>query len=320
MEAFRWCFIGAGRLAHGVAEEILASGRHKIVSVYTRNWDSCCAFAQQFGAEPYRTAMEAMNDPEVDGVYIVTTHNAHYRFAKPAIEAGKHVLLEKAFTVEAADTDELIALAKEKGVYLAEAMWTWFGPVANQVRSWVQSGKIGAVQSAKLTYRMMSVNYAPRVSDPKRAGGALLDVGVYPITYLYRLFGKPVNVSCTGVLQNGIDISEEISMTFENGLTGHCSVSIVDENMDEALILKGEKGEIRSPFFHMTKDAELLCDGCEAEKFHGEGGYLNEFDIVASEIREGLTESRYVPLQATSDVMHIMDDCRAQMGLVYDCE
>ena len=124
--------------------------------------------------------------------------------------------------------DSLIALAREKKVYLAEAMWTWFSPAANQVKLWLMEDKLGKVTDANFTYHMKSVKYAPRVSDPKRAGGALLDITIYPITYAYRLWGYPVKIESSGTIENGIDYGEDVMLTFENGLTARISASIVD--------------------------------------------------------------------------------------------
>lgn len=324
MEKFGWCFIGTGKLAHQVAKQITASGRHRVVSCYTRTFEKAKDFAQQYGADAYETVAEAVNAEGVDAVYVVTTHNVHYRNVKEALELGKPVLCEKAFTVEAKETDELIALAKEKKLYLAEAMWTWFAPAANQVLSWVKSGELGKVTEASFTYHMKSIKYAARVADPKRAGGALLDITVYPITYAYRLFGKPVEIRCTGKVEGGIDLGEEIELTFADGVKVNISASIVDMKGFEKMRIRGDQGEVKATLYHAGNRAKLIRRYGKNIKFKGEGPsintYLPEFDTVAAEIREGLTESRMVPLEATSAVMHIMDECRRQMGLEYDCE
>lgn len=320
MDKFRWCFIGTGKLAHQVAGKILASGRHEIAAVYTRRPEACREFAAKFGGTAYVSAEEAVRDARVDGVYIVTPHNSHYKYAAIALRAGKPVLCEKAFTISAARTDELIALARERQVYLCEAMWTWFGRPANQVKQWVQSGSIGQVRHARMTYCAGPIHYAPRVSDPRLGGGALLDIGVYPIAYLYRLFGYPSEIVCKGELKNGIDIGEEISFTFSGGITADVRASIRDFKGLEKMCIEGSRGSICASFYHSSRWVQLVQGFFRRTVFRGVMGYVCEFDTVAAEIREGLTESRMVPLQATSDVMHIMDECRRQMGLIYDCE
>lgn len=319
-DTFNWCFIGTGTLAGKVAKEITKSGRHSIVSVYSRRMEKCREFAMPYGALPCATAQEAITAPGVDAVYIVTPHNSHYEYVKLALKLGKPVLCEKPFTVEAKQAEELIWLAEEKGIYLAEAMWTWFSPIANQVKAWLDGGEFGEIQEVIANYHMNSRGYAPRVTDPNRAGGALLDVGVYPITYLYRLFGNPAAVKCDGVLEGGIDLKEDVAMTFSNGRTFTASVSIVDFKGLERLKIVGDKASVSIRFFHSANSVKLRRKTGKNETFRGDGSMLNEFDRAAEEIREGLTESRLVPHQATLEVMKILDQCRAQMGLVYPFE
>lgn len=320
MEKFRWCFIGTGKLANKVAEQIRASGRHEITAVYSRRPESAQAFAAAWGGRAYAEARAAVCADDVDGVYIVTPHTSHAEYARLALECGRPVLVEKPLTVRGEETDALIALARQKQVYLAEAMWTWFSPVAQQALRWLQQGELGTVRSAVLTYHRHSSNYAPRVTDPQRAGGALLDVAIYPVTYLYRLFGMPQKIVCSGTLAGGIDLGEDIRLTFADGLCALASVSIVDNKGFEMLKIRGSRGELRGPEYHCADHIELRRGLWHREVFRGDGSYANEFDCVAAEIRAGLTESRLVPLQATADVMHILDECRRQLGLLYPFE
>lgn len=317
---FHWCLIGTGVLANKVAKVVLPSGRHEFTAVYTRDFQKGLAFADKYGGTAYDSPEAAMTAPGVDGVYIVTPHTSHYEYAKLALSLGKPVLCEKPITVTASEAAELFALAEEKGVYLAEAMWTWFSPVARQVKRWVEAGELGDLQRVEARYHLDSRNYAPRCSDPNTAGGALLDVGIYPITYLYRLFGKPVQVQCTGRLAGGIDLSEDVVLTFPGGLTGTASVSMCDFRGLEQLHLVGDRGRIRYYFFHMASHAALVRRGGKVSLFRGDGSYLNELDKVAGEIRRGLLRSELVPPRATVDVMEILDECRRQMGLVYPFE
>ena len=319
---FNWCFIGCGKLAHTVAEQMKKHSGHKIVSCYTRDFNKCQAFGEKYGAVAYANATDAISADGVDGVYVVTPHNAHHRFTKLALELGKPVLCEKAFTVTADETEELIAIAKEKNLYLAEAMWTWFSPAANKVKSWVDSGEIGKVTGADFTYHMMSVNYAPRNSDPRRAGGALLNITVYPIAYAYRLFGYPTSIESEGKIVGGIDHGEEIKMTFTGGEVVNISASMVDTDGFEKMTIHGERGKIKAPLYHASGIASLHR-GLFDSKLYLSGGklfnsYMDEFDKVAEEIREGLTESEVYPLRSTLDIMKIMDEIREQIGLEYN--
>ena len=319
-EAFRWAFIGAGTLGKEVARDITASGRHRIASVYTRNAERRQAFADAYGAFAAPSAAEAIARPDVDGVYIVTPHNSHYEYTLQALNLGKPVLCEKALTTDAGKAEEMIRLSREKGLYLAEAMWTWFSPIARRVKAWLDAGEYGTIQKVHLDHRVYGIGYAPRVSDPNTAGGALLDLGVYPLTYIYRLFGMPGQVECRGTVQGGIDTDEEIRLTCPGGRICTVSTSILERPGRECLLLEGNRARTCLPNFHYASSVTLERADGSAETFEGFGGLLNEFDLVAGEIREGLTESRFVPHQATLDVMKIMDECRRQLKLVYPFE
>ena len=174
--AFGWAFIGAGTLGTKVAKEITKSGRHKVVSVYVRNPEKRAVFAAQYGALAAETPEQAITADGVDGVYIVTPHTSHFAYTKLALELGKPVLCEKPVTTDAKQSAELIRLSREKGVFFAEAMWTWFAPVARQIKTWYDAGEYGEITSFRMNYHLKSINYAPRVSDPNLAGGALLMV------------------------------------------------------------------------------------------------------------------------------------------------
>ena len=242
---FNWAFIGTGTLAAKVAKEITASGRHQIAAVYTRNPEKCRAFAQQYGAFAARSAGDAIRHSCVDGVYIVTPHTSHAEYALQALDSGRPVLCEKPVTTDARQTREIISRSREKGVCFTEAMWTWFSPIANQVKTWLDAGEYGEVEKLHFTYHIKSINYAPRVSDPDLAGGALLDIGVYPLTYIYRLFGKPQKIECKGTLQGGIDTGEEISLTYPGGRTYTISTSLLDFRGLEKMTLIGTKAKTR---------------------------------------------------------------------------
>ena len=317
---YHWAFIGAGTLGAKVAKEITKSGRHEIASVYVRNPEKRAAFARQYSALAAKTPEDAISAPGVDAVYIVTPHTTYYDYARLALELSKPVLCEKPVSTDAEKVRALIRLSREKGLYFAEAMWSWFSPVAQKMKQWYEAGEYGEIIRFSMNYHMKSINYAPRVSDPKLAGGALLDIGVYPITYAWRLLGRPEKVVCTGTLKGGIDTDEEITLHYPQGKKVEISTSILDFKGLERLTLEGDKAKTVLRFFHGANKVTLRRKGAKNETFRGSGSMLNEFDLAAGEIREGLTESRYVPHEATLGVMELMDECRRQMGLVYPFE
>ncbi len=321
MDKFRWCFIGCGRLANTVASQILKNGKHEIVSCYTRNFDNAVKFAKKYNSTAYNNALDAINDKRVDAVYIVVTHNVHYKFTKMALESKKPVFCEKSFMMNSIESNEIINLAKKNNCYLAEAMWTWFASPANQVKEWLEKGLIGKVKDVKFNYHLRSINFAPRVSDPARGGGALLDVTVYPITYAYRLFGKPLRIESNGTIWNNVDTNEIIKMYYKD-FNVLIDSSLMDFKGLEHMEIIGEKGTIYTGLFHMgTKVSYKLNDGSKYT-YKGYKGlilpYTDEFDKVAEEIKQGLKESKYVSLKHTQDVMELLDLVMEQINLKYD--
>ena len=319
-EIFRWCFIGCGTLARIVAKQLNGSGRHQITSVYGRRIDAARTFCEEFGGEAYESAEEAISADDVDGVYIVTPHRSHYEYAKLAINLGKPVLCEKPFTINLPQAKEVIELAHEKNVYIAEAMWTWFSPVGNQIKKWLDNGEFGTVEECMVDCRTNACKYAARVSDPATGGGAVLDMGVYAIYYLYKLFGAPESIECRGDVHDGIDWSEEILFKYPDGRSFKALSSIDDEGFTPALELRGSRASIHVPELHYAGHAEFIGSDGKKVSFTGDGSYLNEFDIVSSEMRSGLKESNYVNHQDTLCVAGLLDECRKQLGLKYDFE
>ncbi len=319
-DKFRWCFIGCGTLAAIVAEQIVSSGRHEITSVYARRFDACREFTEKFGGTPYEKAEEAINAEDVDGVYIVTPHRSHHEYALLAVRLGKPVLCEKPFTINHREAKEVINLAHEKNVYIAEAMWTWFSPVGNQIKKWLDDGEFGDVIECTADCRTNACKYAARVSDPAAGGGAVLDMGVYALYYLYKLFGIPDKLECRGDVHDGIDWSEEMLLYYPGNRVYKALSSIDDEGVSPALDLRGTKASLHVDDLHFADHAQFTDEGGNLKEFTGDGSYLNEFDIVASEIREGLKESRFVTHQETLDISVMLDECRRQLGLWYDFE
>lgn len=319
-ETFNWCFIGCGTLAKVVAEQIIPSGRHRIVSVYTRREEAGEAFAKEYGGKAYASAKEAVNADGVDAVYVVTPHRSHAEYTRIALESGKPVLCEKAFTVNSKDAGEVIAFAKKNNVYLAEAMWTWFSPIARQVKKWLDDGEFGDITECIADMRTDAMNYAKRVTDPEAAGGALLDVGVYSIYYIYKLFGKPESVSCRGVLSDGIDWEDEITLNYKGGKSYKALASVREKDNVTNLKMSGSRASIYLPELQYASHAEFTDETGKKKEITADGSYLNEFDIVSGEIRQGLKESGFVSFEDTLAVMDIMDECRKQIGLKYSFE
>ena len=268
------------------------------------------------------TALDAFAHA-VEGFFSPRCTEYALMYAKMALNLGKPVFCEKPFTVTFEDTEELISLAKEKNLYLCEAMWTWFSPTANEVKKWIDENKAGKIASADFRYHIRTVQYKGRHTDPKRAGGALLDITIYPITYAYRLWGLPDKIESSATIKNGIDLNDSIVFTYKNGLKVNISASISDYLGLETMKIKGDKGTIKAPFFH-AYNGVTFKSGFHKETFKGDGpkinSYIDEFNAVADDIRKGRKESSMVPLKATADVMKLLDNIREQIGLNYETE
>lgn len=318
MAEFRWAYIGSGSIAKNTAMNI-SKGNHRIVSVYSRTFKKAKDFAEKYGAVAYKDFESAVNRDEVDGVYIATPHTSHVEYAVKAMQMGKPVLCEKPVGVSVKDVDILINTAKETDTYFCEAMWTWFSPVALQVKKWVQSGEVGEIKDVVINYAFLGIMMSKdsRVLMPETAGGALLDIGIYPITYCYNLFGVPNRIKCTGEVKDGIDISETVILDYGKF---KCTLNMSLCKLKENCKIIGEKGTVDLPvFFHMASKA-ILKKGFRRKIFKGKTDYLTEFNCVAEEIRQGKKESAFIPFEATRECMKIMDECRRQMSLVYPFE
>ena len=317
MEPFRWAYVGSGSIAGNTARYI-TKGDHVIRAVCSRNATTAAAFAQKYGAESFPSFDALLASGDFDGVYIATPHTAHIEYALKAMEAGFPVLCEKPVGVSAAEAERMIGTSRERGVYFCEAMWTWFSDLAYAVKPWTDEGRVGTIRSVYMSYAfpgvMMSKN--SRLLRPETAGGALLDIGVYPITYCYRLFGYPRRIRCEGTVQNGIDVEETVILSYDGF---DCTLDISLKKLSERCRITGTEGAITVPMFHMARSASLET-GEKRETVKGKTEYLTEFSRAAEEIRSGRTESVFVPQQATLDCLKIMDECRRQMHLVYPFE
>ena len=319
MGKFGWAYIGCGGIAVSTAKELIKGNENEIVAIWNRTESKAKDFAAKFGGKVYATPEEAINAPGVEGVYIALTADKHAEFMKLCIKNHKPVLCEKPFTVNRAEADEVFALAKQEGVYVSEAMWTWHNQVANKVKEWIDGGEIGEIREVKASYAwpMLKFSKNPRLTTNEMIGGALMDIGIYPVTYAYRLFGMPKRIVCAGRTKGDVDLAEYIQMMYSS-FTAEIRVAF-DEKGGEYFDIVGTKGMIHIPMFHMAKSA-IIKNGKTVKYEKKALLYDTEFSNVAGEIRAGLTEGRMIPMQHTLEVMALLDDCRRQMGVRYPQE
>ena len=317
---FNWCFIGTGKIARKVAKELVTNPGHAIVSVFNRTKKKADAFAKVYHATVYESALEAINDPRVDGVYIATTNETHFSFAKLCLENHKPVLCEKPITGNAKELEELIRISKETNTFLKEAMWTWFNPIANKVKEWIREERIGKIISVDCIFNMPIFGYNKakgRYISPSKYGGALLDLGVYSVRYVYELFGKPKSIESKGKLYNGIDLFNVSTFKYD-GFDARVSNQI-NAFVGEHCFIVGEKGTIKVPLFHMASKAILKTkEGKEVFKDKNKK-FATQFRVVAEYIK-GEKPNELVSLESSIAVMELMDEIRKQIGVVFPCD
>ncbi len=317
MEKFRWAYVGSGSIAAKTASNI-TRGNNTVAAAYSRNKEKADKFAAKYGAEAFGEFESMLERGKIDGVYIATPHTAHIDYALGAMRAAFPVLCEKPVGVSAAQAELMINTSRENNVYFCEAMWTWFSDLPQKVRNCINEKKIGEIKSVNIVHAfpgmMMSKN--SRLLKPETAGGALLDIGIYPITYCYRLFGYPESIVCEGNIKNGIDTGEIVTLSY-NGFDCRLEMSFL--KLVERFRITGTQGEIKMQMYHMARSASVKTE-IGLERLSGKTDYLTEFSRAAEEIRAGFTESAYVPHSATLDCLKIMDECRRQMNLVYPFE
>ena len=294
-------------------------------AVASRSLEKAETFAKEWGYEKaYGSYEEMLADPCVELVYVASPHSHHYEHAKMCIEAGKHVLVEKAFTVNAEQAQELIRLAREKNVLLTEAMWTRFMPARKILDDLIAEGVIGEIYSltANLGY---DIKHKERLIKPELAGGALLDVGVYPIQFaLMAVHSKVRKISSDAVLsEEGVDLTNSITITFENGVMAVLHSSMLSLTDREGVIY-GESGSIR---FHNINNCEGISiydkSGIpvrEIEIPKQINGYEYEVLACVKAIEEGRLECPEMPHEETIRGMEILDTIRKQWGMKYPCE
>lgn len=316
MDKFRWAYIGSGNIANSTARSIL-KGNHCITAVYSRNQDKAISFAKKHDAKAFASFEDMIESDEFDAVYIATPHTSHVYYAVACMDRGLPVLCEKPVGVTVNDVDTLINSARNYNTYFVEAMWTWFSPVAKQVKHWIDNDEIGDVTNVVINYAFpgLMMSKDSRVLTPSTAGGALLDIGIYPITYCYNLFGYPKAIKCKGEISNGIDVAETVILSYDGF---DCTLNMSLKVLKEDCKIVGTKGEIKLPMFHMASKA-VMKNG-KKTVFRGKTDYLTEFNCVAEEIKNGKKESDYIPFESTRACMQIMDECRREMNLVYPFE
>ncbi|MGB9112348.1 MAG: Gfo/Idh/MocA family oxidoreductase, partial [Acidimicrobiales bacterium] len=318
----RWGIVATGKISRVFVEELRLNSDSEVVAVGSRSAESASAFAARFGIPNSHSSYEALaEDDSVDVVYVGASHNAHYRAAKAALDAGKAVLCEKPLTVRAEQAEELIGLAADRQVFFMEAMWMRCRPGFADLLTLLRRGDIGEVRDLRADLGFVDTpEQAVRLEDPSQAGGALLDVGVYPITLAYATLGLPAEFHAVADICGGYDRSVAIAMSWPSGVVARLGASI-GAALDRSAVFAGSLGKLSIPApFHEIPALHIdLLDGTgrEIDPESKGRGYVHEADEVVRCLRQGLIESPLVPWADSLAIMRILDECRAQIGLEF---
>ena len=322
-EKLRWGMMGPGGITLTILHDFGLAG---IVfdAVGSRSKDRATAYAKTHSIpKAYGSYEELVADPELDIIYIATTHNAHFENAKLALSAGKNVLLEKPFTLDAAQAKKLAALAQEKDVFLMEAMWTRFLPNHVALFEKLREGLIGNPLYVIADHnQFLPKDIAPRLHDSALGGGSLIDLGIYPISFAHRVFGMPEKIQASASLMPG-KIDESVAAIFEyaEGRQAMIHSSLRVNGPVRAFIL-GEKGriELEKPFYEFSSFTAYDLDDEVVYRYEGNiEGRGMQYQALEVErcIRAGLRQSPIMSIDETIEIMEVMDQIRQQTGIEY---
>lgn len=326
MTPVRWGILGTGGIARAFAAALQATPGAVLAAVGSRRTDSAAAFAASCAVTTaYGSYAALAAAPDIDIIYIGTPHPLHAENAMMALRGGKAVLCEKPFTMNLREAEQLVALAREKNLFLMEAMWTRFTPALAEVRRIVASGEIGEVSQVHADFGVAATRDPEhRVNKRALGGGALLDLGIYPLSISSALLGPVEAVQAQAVLsEGGVDLATAFSMKHKGGAMSIGSCSLRARTPCE-LTVCGSLGQVRmDSMFHLSSSVTVTgADGSRrtiGTPFLG-NGYVHEAIEAGRCLREGLLESPHMPLDETLALMRVLDTIRGQIGVSYPAD
>ena len=322
----RWGILGTGKIARAMANGLRDAPGAQLVAVASRSSAGAQAFGAEFGIERCHGSYQALaDDSGVDVIYIATPHTLHAENALLCLAAGKHVVCEKPFTMNAREAQAVVDLAREKKLFLMEAMWSRFLPAAQEAQRIIASGEIGVLRQVQADIGFVA-NVPPehRMYNPDLGGGALLDVGIYPLSMAAFFLGPVSAVQALAEMgATGVDEQVVFSLLHKGGGTSSCACSLRAQTPTEMLI-SGSLGRIRLPS-RFYKPDHLVVEMMDGERRVVDAPYLgNGYTHEALEamrcIRAGLLESPVMPHADSVALMHNLDTMRGQIGLVYTAD
>ena len=325
MSNFNWGILGPGGIAKAFATDLKLLDGHSVAAVGSRTLKNAQDFANTFGGTAYGSYEALVADPSIDAIYVATPHPAHKDNVVLALNAGKPVLCEKPFAVNAKEAQEMVAAAQKNNVAMMEAMWSRFLPHYAQVREIVASGVLGKILTVHADHgqRLADQNIA-RLVEPALAGGALLDLGIYPVSFAHMVLGNPTKITASGVLTDkGVDAQTSMIFDYADGAQAVLNTTMIEQTPCRAVVA-GVDGwlEIARVFYTPTSMRVTLFDGSVTvypTNYTGHG-LREQAEAFKKLVQSGHTQSDILNWKDTVDIMQTLDSVRSQIGLRYPFE
>lgn len=317
--------VGAGHIAEKAAATLGAMPQAECLAIASRSLEKAAAFAARFGiARAYGSYDELLDDPDIDLVYVALPHTLHYGVTRAAIERGKACLVEKAFMACAREAREVLGLARQRGVLVAEAIWSRYLPIQNLAREIIASGAIGRPLTLRSSLAY-NVGSKERILSPALGGGALLDLGVYNLNFVRMFGGAPITRTVSHCIKfpTGTDASESIILELENGVLATIDVSATTQGCNISVVA-GETGYlVFNDTIHPTR-LSLMRKGHLLEKEWEMpfeiNGFEYEFEACRQALISGEIELSQMPHEEIVLVMELMDSLRRSWGVTFPCD
>lgn len=314
----RWGIAATGGIARTVGHVIAAEHDMMVTAVGSRDLGRAQGLAAELGAmRAYGSYAELVRDPEIDVVYVATPQSHHLEVAELAIAAGKPVLCEKPLAATVADAEKMVALAREAGVFLMEAMWMRFNPLVRRLQGLIASGEFGRLRSISASFGF-ALPYDPehRLWNPALGGGALLDLGIYPLGLAQLLLGEPDVMTVTGTLSGGVDAEAGLLLSYRDGARALLDTSLLSPLSTTAQVTGTlMRADLDAPFFASRRMVLTRPDGEQTEHLlePGDTGYVGEIREVRDRLAEGALESPIMPLDESLAMMRLLEDARLRV-------
>ncbi|HEY3751178.1 MAG TPA: Gfo/Idh/MocA family oxidoreductase [Pseudonocardiaceae bacterium] len=316
----RWGILGTGGIANTFATDLQRTDSGEVVAVGSRSKESADRFADEFGIGNRHGSYESLvADPDVDVVYVATPHPLHHDNAVLALRAGKPVLVEKPFTMNADEARDVVRVARETGLFAMEAMWTRFLPHIAVIRKWLADGVLGDVVTVTADHgQWFAEDPAFRLFAPELGGGALLDLGIYPVSFASMVLGTPNRIVAIGdPAFTGVDAQTSMLFGYEGGAQALLTCTLRAKSPTRAAIV-GTKAriELEGDFYAPTAVSLITRDGetTTVESDHEGRGLRHQADEVARLLAAGELESPLMPLDETISIMATMDAVLEQIA------